>query len=106
VTEVDEPSPLVSALLYWESGDSRKLFAPKSMNDVDCDVQKIVHDRIAKLERVNRFATEWRILVDGGDQDDLCSEHANFQMRHQSMYLACALRKFVNEVTNISRWTW
>ena len=70
------------------------------MNDVDCDVQKIVHDQIAKLERVNHFAAEWRILVvDGGDRDDLCSEHVIFLMRHRSMYLACTLGKFVNEVT-------
>jgi hypothetical protein len=44
--------------------------------------------------------------VDGGDQDDLCSEHDIFILRHRSMYLACALRKFVNEANKQSRWTW
>jgi hypothetical protein len=73
---------------------------------LECDVQKIVLDRIEKLERVNCFAADWRELVDGGDQDDLCSEHEIFLIRHRSMYLACALCKFVNEVTNKARWTW
>ena len=63
-------------------------------------------DRIEKLEMVNSIAADWRTLVDVGDQDDLCSEHDIFMIRHRSMYLACALRKFVDEVSNTSRWTW
>ncbi|KAI2506475.1 hypothetical protein MHU86_7990 [Fragilaria crotonensis] len=43
------PLPL-SSTSYWESGDSRKLFAPKLLNGVDCDVRSIVLDRIEKLE--------------------------------------------------------
>jgi hypothetical protein len=69
-------------------------------------VRSIVLDRIEKLEKVNCFAADWRELVDGGDQDDLCSEHKIFLVRHRSMYLACALRKFVTEVTDNARWTW
>jgi len=103
-TEEEAPSPLCSAS-YWESGDSRKLFAPKSLYGTDCDVLKMVLDRIEKLEKVNSVAADWRALVDGGDQDDLCSEHDVFLIRHRSMYLACALRKFVDEVTDKSRWT-
>ena len=107
LSAVAEEAPLpLSLTSYWESGDSRKLFAPKLLNGVDCDVQKVVLDRIEKLEKVNCFASDWRELVDGGDQDDLCSEHEIFLMRHRSMYLACALRKFVSEVTDKSRWTW
>ena len=102
------PLPLPSAVYsYWESGESRKLFAPKALHGMDCDVRKIVLDRIEKLESVNRYAAEWRELVDGGDPDDLCSEHDIFLIRHRSLYLACALRKFVNEATEQSRrWTW
>ena len=46
---------------------------------------------------VNSIAADWRTLVDGGDQDDLCSEHDIFMIRHRSMYLACALQKFVDQ---------
>ena len=110
VADADEPAsaPLASALLYWESRDPRKLFAPKSVNDLDCDVQKIVHNRIEKLEGVsNRFVPEWRILVDGGDQNDVCSEHDIYLMQPASEHVPCrALRKFVTEVTENSRWTW
>jgi hypothetical protein len=97
---------LLSSVTYWESGDSRKLFAPKALYGADCDVQNVVLDRIEKLEKVNCFAADWRDLVDGGDQDDLCSEHDIFILRHRSMYLACGLRKFVEQVTNQLRWTW
>ncbi|KAI2493895.1 hypothetical protein MHU86_20622 [Fragilaria crotonensis] len=97
------PSPSSS---YWESGDARKLFAPKLVFGTDCDVRKVVLDRIDKLERVNSVASEWREFVDGGDQDDLCSEHDVFLIRHRSMYLACALRKFLDEAATAARWTW
>ncbi|KAI2490954.1 hypothetical protein MHU86_23613 [Fragilaria crotonensis] len=108
----NEPPPSSEAPIpymmcsYWASGDSRKLFAPKSIFGIDCDVRKIVLDRIEKLERVVNNAAEWRTLVDGCDQDDLCSEHDIFLIRHRSMYLACSLRKFIDEVTETSRWTW
>jgi hypothetical protein len=98
------PSPHLSS--YWESGDSRKLFAPKLYYGMDCDVQRVVLDRIEKLEMVNSIAAGWRTLVNGGNQDDLCSEHDIFLIRHQSMYLACAVQKFVDEVCDTSRWTW
>ncbi len=73
---VAEETPLpLSSTSYWESGDSRKLFAPKLLHGTDCNVQKVVLDWIEKLEKVDCFASDWRELIDGGDQDDLCSEH-------------------------------
>ncbi|KAI2499793.1 hypothetical protein MHU86_14674 [Fragilaria crotonensis] len=117
-TQIEETTPTSSLLIltaqepslqlssYWESGDSRKLFAPKLYYGTDCDVRKAVMDRIEKLEMVNSIAADWRTLVDGGDQEDLCSEHDIFMIRHRSMYLACALRKFVDEASKTSRWTW
>ena len=104
ITRTQKPSPQLSS--YWESGDSRKLFAPKSYYGIDCDVWKVVMDQIEKLEMVNSIAADWRTLVDGGDQDDLCSEHDIFMIRHRSMYLVCALQKFVDEVSKTLRWTW
>ena len=69
-------------------------------------MKKIVLDRIEKLEKVNCVAADWRALVDGCNHDDLCSKQDIFLIRHWSMYLACALQKFVDEVTDKSRWTW
>jgi hypothetical protein len=91
---------------YWESGDARKLFAPKALYGMDCDVRRVVIERIGKLENINQNPVAWRELVDGGDQDDLCSEHDIFLIRQRSLYLACALNKFVREVTEQSRMTW
>ncbi len=72
---ISEEEATTSSLLlasYWESGDSRKLFlAQQLLYGLECDLQKIVLDRIDELERVNRFAADWRELIDGGDQDDL-----------------------------------
>ena len=107
-TTLSLPRP-PSSVSYWESGESRKLFAPKALHGMDCDVRKIVLDRVEKLESINRYdATEWMALVDGGDPDDLCSEHDIFLLRHRSLYLACALRKFGTEATGDGsrRWTW
>jgi hypothetical protein len=101
----EPPTPYVSS--HWESGDSRKLFAPKSIYGIDCDVQKIVLDRIEKWENAINSVADWTTLVDGCDQDNLCSEHDIFLIRHRSMYLACSsLRTLVDEETKTSRWTW
>jgi hypothetical protein len=105
--EMDEMLTVPPSLLsYWDSGDARKLFAPKLVYGTDCEVRNVVIDRIEKLDRVNSSAHEWRELVDGGDPDDVCSEHDIFLIRHRSIYLACALRKFLEEATRQRRWTW
>jgi hypothetical protein len=44
LTTAQVPSPQLSS--YWESRDSRKLFAPKLYYDMDCDVRKVVMDQI------------------------------------------------------------
>ena len=107
-TEMDEEILSIPCFTpsYWESGDARKLFAPKSIYGADCNVQKVLLDRIEKLERVKGIASEWREFVDGGDQDYLCSEYDIFLIQHRSLYLACALRKFVETATMEARWTW
>ena len=63
LSAISEEEATTSSLLlasYWESGDSRKLFAQQLLYGLECDVQKIVLDRIEKLERVNCFAADWR----------------------------------------------
>lgn len=95
-----------SAFSYWTSGDARKLFAPKSKYGADCDVRQVVVDRIDTLEKCNKIGSFWRFLIDGQDPDNMCSEYDIFLIRQRSLYLAHALRKFVDEVKSGSRWTW
>ena len=91
---------------YWNLGDARKLFAPKSIHGANCDVRKVVLERIENLERVNCLSAHWRTLIDGGDQENLCSENDIFVIRTRCLYLACALRKFFAESMDTSRMTW
>jgi hypothetical protein len=69
----DKATATGALVSYLESGDARKLFAPKALYGIDCDVRKVVVERIEKLENINQNPVAWRELVDGGDQDDLCS---------------------------------
>jgi len=100
------PFPSSSSTSYWESGYARKFFAPTLVFGTDCDVWKVVLDRIDKLKQVNSIASDWREFADGGDQDNLCLEHDVFLIRHQSMYLACALSKLLDEAATAAKWTW
>ena len=97
--------PSSSSSSYWESGDARTFFAPKLVLGTDCHVWKVVLDRIDKLKRVSSIASDWREFADGGDQDNLCSEHDVFLIRHRSMYLACALSKFLDKAATAAKWT-
>ena len=91
---------------YWDSGDARRTFAPKTKYDANCDVKSVVLARIELLEAVNRKATFWKSVFEGGDPDNTCTSQEIFLVRHRCLYLACALRKFVDEVTEHQQWTW
>ena len=69
-------------------------------------MNNIVLDRIKTPEQGNRVDADCRPLVDGCDRDDFCSEQDLFLIPQPNMYLACVLRKFVDEVSDKSRWTW
>jgi hypothetical protein len=95
-----------ATVTYWDSGDARRTFAPKQKYGLTCDVKKVVLARVELLEAVNRKATFWKSLFEGGDPDNTCTSQEIFLVRHRSLYLACALRKFVEEVKECGRWTW
>ena len=42
----------------------------------------------------------------GDDADKHCSEFEIFMLRQRSLYLACALRQFVQKEIGETRWTW
>ena len=41
-----QPLPALCLSTYWESGDSRNLFASKTLFGLDCDMKKIILNRI------------------------------------------------------------
>jgi hypothetical protein len=96
----------VGLSIYWDSGEARRLFAPKHKYGSNCDVKTVIMKRIELLENVNQKPSYWRSVVEGGDPENTCTAHDIFLIRHRSLYLACALRKFVEEVARKSRWTW
>ena len=61
-------------VLWWHSGDARKLFAPTNVYGNGADVRKIVLERIGIMEGdVNNHWDSWRKVVYGGDSNNTCS---------------------------------
>ena len=91
---------------YWKSGEARTLFAPKAKYGDEANVKGVVISRIELFESINRHPNHWKLLVEGGDADKHCSEFEIFMLRQRSLYLACALRQFVQKEIGEPRWTW
>jgi hypothetical protein len=72
IREMQEPAIAIS---YWDSGDARKLFAPRGKYGDKVAVLPIVMARIELLESVNQFSSYWRLVLDGGDPNKTCTEH-------------------------------
>ncbi len=78
----------------------------------DCDVKRIVMERIELLEAVNHASHNWKTVVDtrscDGSSFNNYSEGGVFSLRFWSMYLAIALKHFVANVTGDMRtqWSW
>jgi hypothetical protein len=98
---------------WWQSGDARRLFAPCDvLYESDCDVERIVLERIELLEAVNHASHNWKNVIDARNCDALrfnsYSEGDVFSLRFRSMYLALALKQFVANVTGDmqTQWSW
>ena len=93
---------------YWESGEARRLFAPKELFGEHCDVKQIVLDRIEHLEKVNQEADAWQTVVEDADKDNTMTEHDIFILRLRSLYLAVAIKKYIDRVAihPAKRWNW
>ena len=98
---------------WWQSGDARRLFAPCDvLYESDCDVERIVLERIELLEAVNHASHNWKNVIDARNRDALrfnsYSEGDVFSLRFRSMYLALALKQFVANVTGDmqTQWSW
>ncbi len=100
VQQIQQQDETISVVLsnYWDSREARRLFAPKHKYGINCDIKTVVIKRIELLENVNQKPSYWRSVVEDGDPENTCTAHDIFLIRHHSLYLACALRKFVEEV--------
>jgi hypothetical protein len=110
-TQVNDSSNLLDAMKpdyigYWYSGDARYMFAPPKLYGEMCDVKALVLERIELLESVNRQADTWCKVVEGGNQDNTCTEHDVWLLRHRCMYIGTALKTFVSMAKPTSKWTW
>ena len=91
---------------WWQSGDARHLFAPSNtLHESDCEVKRIVMERIELLEAVNHASHNWKTVVDtrscDGSRFNSYSEQGGvFSLRFWSMYLALALKQFVANATS------
>ena len=59
-------------------------------------MKALVLERIELLELVKRQAHTWRKVVEGGDQENTCTEHDVCLLRHTCMYIGTALKTFVS----------
>jgi hypothetical protein len=60
---------------YWESSEAMKLFFP---SEDDASVMECLQRRILLISSVGASVDGWRLVVDGGDPDDLCSPNDIF----------------------------
>jgi hypothetical protein len=90
--EEEDPVPDTAAPVleqdYFDSPEAKKLFlgdktSAKSVRDV-------LENRIAKLQRVNRYGEGWREVVEQHDKDNLCTEHNIYVVRQRCQVLCLA----------------
>ncbi|KAI2495401.1 hypothetical protein MHU86_19115 [Fragilaria crotonensis] len=57
---------------WWQSGDARRLFAPCDvLYESDCDVERIVLERIELLEAVIHASHNWKNVINARNRDAL-----------------------------------
>jgi hypothetical protein len=86
---------------YWDSPEAKKLFLGNP-ND-DCRVEKVLDERIERLQQENRTVDAWKDIVDKHDKDDLCSSYDVFMIRQRCSIL-CIVYIHVLEEMNSVRW--
>jgi hypothetical protein len=69
---------------YWDSPEASIQFIPR---EEDASVLECIERRILLLSKANASPEGFRLVVDGGDPDDLCSSNEVFRIRNR-----CALR--------------
>jgi hypothetical protein len=103
---IEQEQACLSIVDYWKSGEARTLFAPKVEYGDEANVKEVVIYQIELFEAINRYPNHWKFLVKGRDADKHCSEFEIVMLSQRSLYLACALKQFVQKEVGETRWTW
>jgi hypothetical protein len=72
---------------YFDSPEAVRLFFP---TEDDESVLACIERRIELFEAVGNTAEGWRLVIDGGDPDDLCSSNDVFEIRTRCALLCQA----------------
>jgi hypothetical protein len=93
---------------YWDSTEAIRLFLPAKD---DASVLACIERRIQLFGSVGASAEAWRLVIDGGDPDDLCSSNDVFQIRQRCQLLCQAYIFAKDHMSSIPgpgcrRWKW
>lgn len=84
---------------YWDSPEAKKLFLGNS-ND-DRRVDKVLEERIERLQQANRTVDGWKDMVDKHDKDNLCSSYDVFIIRQRCSILCLAYIHALEEMNSV-----
>jgi hypothetical protein len=102
-----EPSD-IQQQTYWDSPEALKMFLPK---EGDASVLACIERRIQLFSAVVDTLEGWRLVIDGGDPDNLCSSQYVFELRKRCQLLCQALIFAKTHMSTIPcpgrrRWNW
>jgi hypothetical protein len=102
-----EPSD-IQQQTYWDSPEAVKQFLPTKE---DANVLACIERRIQLFAAVVDTLEGWRLVIDGGDPDNLCSSQHVFEIRKRCQLLCQALIFAKNSISTIPcpgrrRWPW
>jgi hypothetical protein len=85
----------------WDSPEAKKLFLGNPTDDRR--VEKVLEERIERLQQANRTVDGWKDTVDKHDKDNLCSSYDVFIIRQRCSIL-CLVYVHALEEMNSARW--
>jgi hypothetical protein len=90
--KTDEPTAASTAIAtqcYFERQEARNLFATKSPDNMP--VSAALQNRIDKLKECSSTSDGWRDIVEGGDLDNVLSNHQIDCVRERARFILAAL---------------
>jgi hypothetical protein len=93
---------------YWDSTEASRLFVPA---EGDASILACIERRIQLFAAVVDTLEGWRLVIDGGDPDNLCSSQFVFEIRKRCQLLCQALIFAKTHMSTIPgpgrrRWLW
>jgi len=89
------------SIIYLESTDARNLFGAYSEDE---NAQQTLQRKIAKLKAGNQTAEGYRMIVEGRDPHDACTQHQIYEMRQRCALLCTAYIFARDQMNNGTTW--